>query len=89
VQLLVDAGLSPYDALRAATRTPSEIFPRFGDLGVIAPGRAANLILVSGNPLDSVAVLRRPNAVIVNGVYLDRATMDRRLDEIARRFAEM
>lgn len=88
LRLLVEAGLSPYDALRAATRTPSEIFSRFSDLGVIATGRAANLVLASGNPLEDIAILRRPDAVIVEGVYIDRATLDRRLEEIAQRFAQ-
>jgi imidazolonepropionase-like amidohydrolase len=85
--LLVQAGLSPYDALRAATRTPSEIFPRFRDVGVIAPGRAANLVLTSGNPLVDVATLRRPSATIIAGVYIDRATLDARLEAIAGRIA--
>jgi imidazolonepropionase-like amidohydrolase len=85
--LLVSAGLSPYDAIRAATRTPSEIFARFHDLGVVAPARAANLILVSGNPLRSVTVLRRPEAVIVEGVYLDRAGLDRHMEELTHRWS--
>lgn len=85
--LLVRAGLSPYDALRAATRTPSEIFPRFGDLGVVAPGRAANLVLTTSNPLVDVGTLRRPHAVIVSGEYINRAALDAHLEEIAGRFA--
>ena len=85
--LLVAAGLSPYATIRAATRTPSEIFARFHDLGVVAPGRVANLILVSANPLANVAVLRRPDVVIVDGAMFYRATLDRHMDELAHRWA--
>ena len=85
--LLVRAGLTPYDALNAATRTPSEMFPGFRDLGVLAAGRAGNAVLVSSNPLQNLAVLRTPDATIIGGVYLDRATLDARLAEIAERFA--
>ena len=89
LDLLVAAGLSRIDALRSATRTPAEIFPRFGDLGLVAPGRAANLLLVRGNPVEDLGVLRRPEAVIVEGRFLDRAEIDRRLGEIAREFAAL
>lgn len=85
--LLVEAGLTPYQAIRAATVTPSEIFQQFGDLGTVAPGRAANLVLLSGNPLENVGALRKPEATIVGGIYLDRATLDAHMEEIAQRFA--
>lgn len=84
--LLVQAGLTPYQALQAATSTPSRIFPGFRDLGVLAPGRTANAILVSSDPFEKVDGLRRPDAVIVGGVFLSRAVMDARLETIAERF---
>jgi adenine deaminase len=64
------------------------VFRQLADVGRIAPGRTANLLLVRGNPLEDLAVLRRPEAVIVEGRYLDRATIDRRLALIAARFAD-
>jgi len=85
--LLVDAGLTPYEALSAATRTPAQLFDQFGDLGTLAPGKSANLVMVSDNPLLDVSALRQPEAVIIGGVLLDRATLDRRLAEIASQFA--
>jgi imidazolonepropionase-like amidohydrolase len=87
LELLQAAGLSRFEALRAATFAPSQVFPRFGDLGLVAPGRAANLVLVRGNPLTDLGVLRRPEAVIVEGEYLDRAAIEDRLAKIADRFA--
>jgi imidazolonepropionase-like amidohydrolase len=84
--LLVEAGLSPYDAIRAATRTPSEIFPPFGDVGVVKAGHAANLVLTTENPLEDVSVLRRPDSVVIDGIYLDRATLDQHMAILAERW---
>lgn len=54
--------------------------PRFFGLadqdGTIAPGRRADLILLDANPLEDLATLRSPEAVIVAGWVLDRAALD-------------
>lgn len=84
--LLVEAGLSPYDALRAATRTPAETFRSFSDVGVLWVGRTANAILLRANPLADINAARRPDAIILEGRYFERAHIDARLEEIARRF---
>lgn len=70
---LLRAGLSRYDALVAATRAPGDFLaehvadaPR---VGVVAEGRPADLLLVSGNPLEYISVLRRPERILVRGVW--------------------
>lgn len=72
----VEIGLTPREALHTATVAP----PRFFDLpdqdGTIAPGRRADLVLLDANPLEDLATLRRPAAVIVGGTVLDRAALD-------------
>jgi imidazolonepropionase-like amidohydrolase len=54
LQLLVAAGLTPVEALRAATSTPARRFG-LGDRGRIAPGACADLLLVDGDPLTDIA----------------------------------
>jgi imidazolonepropionase-like amidohydrolase len=49
LELLVDAGLTSLDALRAATSLPALYFG-LGDRGVIEPGRRADLVLIDGDP---------------------------------------
>ena len=44
-------------------------------------------IWVGSDPLKSLDVLRSPDAIIINGVFLDRASLDRRLEVIAVRMA--
>jgi imidazolonepropionase-like amidohydrolase len=76
--LLVEAGLPPAAALRAATATPAR---RFGlaDRGRIAPGLRADLLLVDGDPLADITATRRIAGVWRGGVAYDRAAWKQRL----------
>jgi imidazolonepropionase-like amidohydrolase len=58
-------GMSPYDALRAATAVPAGFLGL--DAGVIAPGRLADIVLVEGNPLEKISDTTRVRQVIANG----------------------
>ena len=64
--LLVEAGLTPVEALRAATSLPAEYFG-MGDRGVIAPGRRADLVLVDGDPTQDIAATRAIRGVWIAG----------------------
>ena len=88
LDLLVEGGLTPYQALRAGTATPSEYVPGFEDVGVVQAGRRANLVLVSGNPLRDHGVLRTPDAVVLAGAWLDRGTLQARLDNAVARYPQ-
>jgi imidazolonepropionase-like amidohydrolase len=79
------AGLSRYEVLRSGTAQPAVFFGAQGRFGTIAVGREADLILVDGNPLDDLSVLRRPEGVMARGVWLPREALDRRLAAIAGR----
>lgn len=67
LDLLLEAGLERYAVLRAATVTPARILDGDEAAGTIVPGQRADLLLVDGNPLDDLAVLRKPAAVMANG----------------------
>ena len=53
--------LKPLDVIRSATTTAAELFRLQGDIGVIAPGARADLLVVDGNPLEDLGVLRDPD----------------------------
>ena len=84
--LLVRAGLTPLDALRAATSGPASYFAATDSLGSVATGRVADLVLLDANPLTDIANTRRISAVVANGRLYD-APGRRALFEMAQRAA--
>ena len=67
--LLVEAGLTPVEALRSATVVPAEYFS-FTDRGIIKPGRRADLLLVDGDPTQDIAATRAIRNVWVAGIQV-------------------
>ena len=61
----VQFGMTPYEALQAATVVPAE-FLRL-DAGVLAPGKLADIVLVDGNPLENIADAHKVKRVVANG----------------------
>jgi imidazolonepropionase-like amidohydrolase len=68
---LVMAGLSPAQALVAATRTPAEVLG-LDDLGTIATGKSADFVVLDANPLDDITNTRRIADVYLRGHRIDR-----------------
>ncbi len=64
---LARAGVSPLDAIRAATVNAARAFGLSDSLGVIARGMAADIIAVEGNPLGDIGILKSPRFVMVRG----------------------
>lgn len=60
-------GHDPLEAIRAATVDAADALGRSADVGAIAPGRYADLIAVSGDPLQDVSVLMQVESVIKGG----------------------
>lgn len=87
LELLVDAGLTPFEALRAATAAPADRLSAFADVGAIEVGRIANAILLHRNPLEDINAIRRPTAIIVGGEPIERAALDARMEAIAAGYA--
>ena len=65
--LLVEAGLTPIEALRSATVAPAAFFG-FTDRGVIKAGRRADLLLIEGDPTQDIAATRAIRSIWVAGV---------------------
>lgn len=82
---VIDAGVSPLKAIQSGTINPAIYFGMEGQFGEIIEGASADLMLLDNNPLDELSNLRNPSGVMVRGQWLDRATIDKRLEEIAER----
>lgn len=70
LEMLVDMGLTPMEALLAATRNPAEMIGKENDLGVIKPGSFADLVVVDGNPLQDITKTRNIKMVFKEGAML-------------------
>jgi imidazolonepropionase-like amidohydrolase len=74
--LVRDAGMTPLQALQAATLTPARVMGLAGSLGTVEGGKLADLVLLDADPLADIANTRRVHAVVANGRLLDRAALN-------------
>lgn len=82
LELLVAAGMTPLQAVRTATYNAARIMRADEDWGSLQAGRAANVLIVAGNPAERISDTRKVETVILNGKILDRASLrfDPKLD---------
>lgn len=73
MELLVEAGLTPMQAIQAATLENARYFRAEDRLGSVEPGKLADLLLVDGDPLADLAALRRVKRVMLNGAWVGTA----------------
>src|SRR5215831_17063903 len=73
LELLVAAGLTPLQAIRLATFNAAQIMHAQEEWGSLQAGRAANVVIVAGNPAERISDTRKIETVILNGRILDRA----------------
>jgi imidazolonepropionase-like amidohydrolase len=78
---LVAAGLTPYEAIRAATAEAARFAEMEAEFGSIRVGARADLVLTDADPLADVSSLARPGAVVLRGEWLPRERLDGLLDE--------
>lgn len=67
-RLLVDVGMSPTDAILAATREAAKVLHRTNEIGSVEPGKVADLVAVQGDPLADIDLLRNIDFVMKDGV---------------------
>jgi imidazolonepropionase-like amidohydrolase len=79
LQRFVAAGFTPMEALQTATLNPAKFLGVEDRLGTIEKGKLADLVLLDANPLDDIRNTQKIAAVIVNGRYLSREDLDKRL----------
>jgi imidazolonepropionase-like amidohydrolase len=82
--LLVQAGLSPLQALQAATKNPADFLGKPGRNGTIASGQAADLLLLDANPINDIRNTDKVRAVVLHGKFLDRAALDGLLSSVEK-----
>jgi imidazolonepropionase-like amidohydrolase len=67
IEMMVDAGFTPMEAIRSATGVAARCLRIDGLVGTLQPGRAADLLVLNASPLDRIANLRRQHSVWIAG----------------------
>jgi imidazolonepropionase-like amidohydrolase len=75
IELYVKAGFTPMEAIQAATLVPARVMKLDKEVGSIEVGKRADLILVDGNPLESISNIRNVRQVVTGGRIYDTATL--------------
>ncbi len=78
----VEAGFTPMESLQTATSNPAKFLGMEASLGSVEPGKIADLVLLSANPLEDIHNTRKISAVITHGRLLDRAALDQILIKV-------
>jgi imidazolonepropionase-like amidohydrolase len=73
--LVQAVGMTPHEALMSATRHPAEFLGLSHELGTVEPGKLADLVLLTADPLADISNLGEIDAVIVRGRHLGRAEL--------------
>jgi imidazolonepropionase-like amidohydrolase len=86
---LSQAGIPNFEVLRAATCYPAQYYHLEGVYGSVTPGKVADLVLLSGNPIHDIRNTRKIEGVFFEGLYLDRSKISgisKEVDKISKSF---
>lgn len=83
LELMVEAGLTPLEALQTATWNAAAFLEATDNLGSVEPGKLADLVLLEENPLVEIRATRSIHGVVMGGRWLDRDVLDDRLRAVA------
>jgi len=85
----IDAGLEPIDVLRLATAGAADALGIGSERGSLTPGKVADLLVVDGDPRDSLDGLRQPSIVVLRGRALERSEIDEKLADLRASMAQV
>ncbi len=81
LKYLVDAGLTPYEALKTGTMNVGLFYKKAGEMGVLKQGADGNLVLLNANPLEDISNTTKIEGVLIGKNWMNRTS----LDEILKR----
>jgi hypothetical protein len=84
LQYLVDAGLTPYEALKTGTVNAGAFYKRVGDMGVIKKGAVSDLILLNANPLTDISNTTGIAGVMIGNNWMPESFIDKTLKKLEK-----
>ncbi len=91
LELLVEAGFTPFEALSTGTRTAAEVAGRMGAddaFGTVETGNRADLVLLSANPLEDITNSRSIEGVMLRGQWFTRAELQAMVEELVASYGD-
>ncbi|MXY56523.1 MAG: amidohydrolase family protein [Gammaproteobacteria bacterium] len=86
--LFVEAGLTAYQALHAATAEAARYLRKEGEFGTLVPGASADMVLLEANPLVDIANTRLIRGLMIRGEWWSKQMIDAEIAAIQREYAE-
>lgn len=86
LEMLVEAGLTPYEAFTAGTRNAALALGQPDEFGTVTPGKRADLLLLTANPLEDVSAVRERAGVMVRGRWFTEAELQEMLEELTESY---
>lgn len=83
LEVMVEAGLTPYQALETGTRNVAVYFDDLDEYGTVEEGKVADLVLLEADPLADISAVHRQAGVMTRGRWLPAEEIRQRLEEIA------
>ncbi|MBL7697143.1 MAG: amidohydrolase family protein [Chitinophagaceae bacterium] len=84
LKYLVDAGLTPYEALKTGTLNVGAFYKKPTEMGVVRQGANADLVLLNANPLDNISNTTKIEGVLLGDKWMNRATLDEVLKKLEK-----
>ena len=88
LQLLVEAGMPPFEVLKTATLNPAKYMNATDSLGTVEEGKKADLVLLHQNPFEDIRNTQEILGVISSGEYFDRTQLDELLNEVESYYSD-
>lgn len=84
LQYLVNAGLTPYEALKTGTMNVGVFYNKKGEMGVIRQGAYGDLVLLNANPLENISNTTKIEGVLVGNNWMNRTSLDEILKKLEK-----
>jgi len=86
--LFVEAGLTPYQTLTAATSEAARYMDMEGEFGVLAKGARADVLVLDANPLENITNTQKIHSLFINGSWWSKQKLDDEREALQREYAE-
>ena len=86
IESMSKAGMSNYEILKTGTVNPAKYMNQEGQWGVLKPGAAAEFVLVQKNPLEDLTTMQKPQAIMIQGKFIQRDELQLQLNLIRQKY---